>query len=137
MEKYIMALDQGTTSSRCIIFDRAGNIAAMSQKEFKNFYPKAGWVEQDPEEIWSSQLEVARQALLSLGENAAERIAAIGITNQRETTIVWERYIPPSYGSADGLPVSVKKCRIGRDGSKKRRGCGLTLTFPLLNWHGF
>ena len=106
MEKYIMALDQGTTSSRCIIFDRAGNIAAMSQKEFKNFYPKAGWVEQDPEEIWSSQLEVARQALLSLGENAAERIAAIGITNQRETTIVWERQTgKPVY------PAIVWQCR--------------------------
>lgn len=91
MEKYIMALDQGTTSSRCIIFDKAGNIVSVAQQEFENYYPHPGWVEQDAEEIWSSQLNVAKGALENLGENAARQIAGIGITNQRETTIVWDR----------------------------------------------
>lgn len=91
MEKYIMALDQGTTSSRCIIFDKAGNIVSTSQQEFENYYPHPGWVEQDAEEIWSSQLNVAKEALANLGVNAARQIAGIGITNQRETTIVWDK----------------------------------------------
>ena len=85
-----MALDQGTTSSRCILFNRAGNICAMSQKEFTQIYPKPGWVEHNPLEIWSSQLSVAVEAMSKIGAGA-EDIAAIGITNQRETTIVWEK----------------------------------------------
>ncbi len=88
---YIMALDQGTTSSRCIIFDRQGGIVAVEKQEFENYYPRAGWVEQDPEEIWRSQLAVARLALEKLGDGGVDRIAAIGITNQRETTVVWDR----------------------------------------------
>ena len=88
--KYIMALDQGTTSSRCIIFDKAGNIVSMAQKEFTQIYPKTGWVEHDPMEIWSSQLAVAAEAMAKIGAGAAS-IAALGITNQRETAIVWDK----------------------------------------------
>ena len=90
MKQYIMALDQGTTSSRTIIFDKGGNIIAMAQKEFTQYYPKPGWVEHDPEEIWESQLFVARQAIEKAGITAGQ-IAAIGITNQRETAIVWDK----------------------------------------------
>ncbi|MCM1192935.1 MAG: glycerol kinase GlpK [Butyrivibrio sp.] len=91
MQKYIMALDQGTTSSRCILFDRAGNICSMSQKEFTQIYPKPGWVEHNPMEIWSSQLAVATECMAVVGATH-EDIAAIGITNQRETTILWDRH---------------------------------------------
>ena len=90
MKKYIMALDQGTTSSRCIIFDKEGNICTMSQKEFTQIYPKPGWVEHNPMEIWSSQLSVAAECLANMGIDSSE-IAAIGITNQRETTIIWDK----------------------------------------------
>lgn len=86
----ILSLDQGTTSSRAILFDREGMIRGVAQREFKQFYPQAGWVEHDPEEIWSSQRDVARQVLSDTGISSRE-IAAIGITNQRETTIVWDR----------------------------------------------
>ncbi len=90
MQKYVMALDQGTTSSRCILFDQTGNICSMAQKEFTQIYPKPGWVEHNPMEIWSSQLAVATEAMAMLGVGA-DRIAAIGITNQRETTILWDK----------------------------------------------
>jgi glycerol kinase len=90
MSKYILALDQGTTSSRAILFDREGRIAHVAQQEFQQIYPKPGWVEHDPESIWLSQLACARQAI-SQADIRAEEIAAIGITNQRETTIVWDR----------------------------------------------
>ncbi len=88
--QYIMSLDQGTTSSRCILFDKQGNIISMAQKEYRQIYPKAGWVEHDPMEIWQSQLEVAQQALAQKNLTAAD-ISAIGITNQRETTILWDK----------------------------------------------
>ena len=90
MKKYVMALDQGTTSSRCILFDKTGNICSVAQKEFEQIYPKPGWVEHDPMEIWASQLSVATEAISKIGASATE-IAAIGITNQRETTVVWNR----------------------------------------------
>ena len=88
--KYIMSLDQGTTSSRCILFDKAGNICASVQKEFKQIYPHPGWVEHDANEIWDTTLEVSRAAMAKLGVEAAD-IAAIGITNQRETTVIWDK----------------------------------------------
>ncbi len=94
--KYIMALDQGTTSSRCVIYDNKGRICSMQQKEFEQIYPKAGWIEHNPVEIWSSELAVAMEAMVMAGLSASD-IEAIGITNQRETTIVWER--------ATGKPV--------------------------------
>jgi glycerol kinase len=90
MKKYILALDQGTTSSRAILFDQTGRIQSVAQKEFTQIFPQPGWVEHDPLEIWSSQASVASEALLKIGADAAD-IAAIGITNQRETTIVWDR----------------------------------------------
>lgn len=90
MGNYIMALDQGTTSSRCILFDKGGNICSLAQREFTQIFPQPGWVEHDPMEIWSSQIGVAAEAMGKIGA-AAKDIAAIGITNQRETTIVWER----------------------------------------------
>lgn len=90
MSKYIMALDQGTTSSRCILFDKKGNICSMAQKEFTQIYPKPGWVEHNPMEIWSSQLAVLTEAMAMVGA-APSDISGIGITNQRETTIVWDK----------------------------------------------
>ena len=88
--KYIMSLDQGTTSSRCILFDHAGNICATAQREFRQYFPKPGWVEHDAVEIWRTTLEVAKNAMEKLNVQA-EDIAAIGITNQRETTVVWDK----------------------------------------------
>lgn len=109
MGKYIMAMDQGTTSSRCILFDRQGNICSSSQKEFAQYYPKPGWVEHDPHEIWSSQMAVAIEAMGRIGADAGD-IAAIGITNQRETTIVWDKRTGnPIY------PAIVWQCRRTAD----------------------
>ncbi len=90
MQQYIMALDQGTTSSRCILFDKAGSICSMAQKEFTQIYPKPGWVEHNPREIWASQMAVVTEAMANI-DVSAQDIAAIGITNQRETTIVWDK----------------------------------------------
>lgn len=90
MKKYVLALDQGTTSSRCILFDKQGKIRSMAQKEFGQIYPQPGWVEHDPMEIWSSQLAVAIEAMAKIGAKP-EEISGIGITNQRETTIVWDK----------------------------------------------
>lgn len=89
MGSFILALDQGTTSSRAILFDRSGRVAAMAQQIFPQHYPQPGWVEHDPLEIWESQRSVAAQALEELGPDA--HIAGIGITNQRETTILWDK----------------------------------------------
>lgn len=90
MQTYVMALDQGTTSSRCILFDKKGNICSMAQREFTQIYPQPGWVEHNPMEIWASQMSVAIEAMTMVGAKP-EQIAGIGITNQRETTIVWDK----------------------------------------------
>ena len=90
MPKYVMALDAGTTSNRCILFNEAGEMCSVAQKEFTQYFPKPGWVEHDANEIWTTQLGVALSAMNQIGAGA-EDIAAIGITNQRETTIVWDR----------------------------------------------
>ena len=90
MSKYIMALDQGTTSSRCILFNRKGEIQSIAQKEFGQIYPRPGWVEHNPMEIWSSQMAVTMEAMAQVGADASD-IAGIGITNQRETTILWDK----------------------------------------------
>ncbi|MDD5863347.1 MAG: glycerol kinase GlpK [Firmicutes bacterium] len=105
MAKYIMALDAGTTSNRCILFNEQGEMCSVAQKEFTQYFPKPGWVEHDANEIWSTQLEVAQRAMANIDATAAD-IAAIGITNQRETTIVWDK--------ATGEPVChaiVWQCR--------------------------
>ncbi|MGI6069914.1 MAG: glycerol kinase GlpK [Blautia sp.] len=108
-KQYVMALDQGTTSSRCILFDKQGNICSMAQKEFTQYYPQVGWVEHDPMEIWSSQISVATEAMSKIGADAGN-IAAIGITNQRETTIVWDKNTgEPVY------PAIVWQCRRTAD----------------------
>ena len=91
MSKYILALDQGTTSSRAILFDKKGNIVATEQQEFTQYFPKPGWVEHDANEIWQSQLKVA-QDVLKKNKISAKEVAAIGITNQRETTLIWNRH---------------------------------------------
>ena len=88
--KVILALDQGTTSSRAIVFGGQGEILAIAQKEFQQYFPQPGWVEHDADEIWTSQISVAHEALAKAGVTAKD-VAAIGITNQRETTILWER----------------------------------------------
>src|SRR3989339_397281 len=89
-QKYILSLDQGTTSSRTLLVDSAGTICGMAQKEFKQIYPASGWVEHDPDEIWSTQWKTIRMVLEEAGIDFSQ-IAAIGITNQRETTIVWDK----------------------------------------------
>ena len=120
MKKYVMALDQGTTSSRCILFDKTGNICSVAQKEFEQIYPKPGWVEHDPMEIWASQLSVATEAISKIGASADE-IASIGITNQRETTIVWNR--------ETGVPIYnaiVWQCRRTAEQIDQLKEAGLT-----------
>ena len=121
--KYIMALDAGTTSSRCILFNKKGEMCSVSHKEFTQFFPKPGWVEHDAEEIWSTQLEVARTAMANIGAKATD-ICAIGITNQRETVIVWDRHT--------GIPVCraiVWQCRRTAEYCDTLKEKGLTETF--------
>ena len=88
--KYIMALDLGTTSCRCILFNKQGEICSVAQKEFTQYYPQAGWVEHDAEEIWATQVGLMYEAMSKLNVTPAD-IAGIGITNQRETTVVWDK----------------------------------------------
>ena len=107
MKKYIISIDQGTTSTRAILFDQQQNIVAVSQEEIHNSFPQPGWVEQDANEIWLSTLSCLSSLFLKSGAQPDE-VASIGITNQRETTIVWEkqpesRYTMRSSGSAAGL----------------------------------
>ncbi|MEM9525863.1 MAG: FGGY family carbohydrate kinase, partial [Bacteroidota bacterium] len=90
MPKYILSLDQGTTSCRAILFDQAGNITHVAQKEFTQIFPQSAWVEHDADEIWSTQFAVTQEVLMKAKITSAE-VAAIGITNQRETTVVWDR----------------------------------------------
>ena len=87
---YILSIDQGTTSSRAVVFDRAGQVVAMAQREFTQYFPRPGWVEHDANEIWTTQLAVLREALVHAGITARQ-VRAIGITNQRETTVLWDR----------------------------------------------
>jgi glycerol kinase len=120
--KYIMALDQGTTSSRCIMFDKTGAVISKAQKEFKQIYPKAGWIEHDPIEIWATQFGVAVEALVMANLEACD-IAAIGITNQRETTVVWDK--------RTGVPVHnaiVWQCRRTADTCEELRKSGFEET---------
>ena len=123
MQKYIAALDQGTTSSRCIIFDKKQNVVGVSQKEYTQLYPQPGWVEHDPMEIYSSQYGVLMEVLAQSGIDPQE-IAAIGITNQRETTIVWDKLT--------GEPVSraiVWQCRRTSEYCDSLKAKGLTETY--------
>ncbi len=118
MKKYIVSFDQGTTSSRCIIFDRAGNVKSMAQKEFTQIFPNEGWVEHDPMIIWSSEISVATEALLKIGASWDE-IYGIGITNQRETTIIWDKKTgEPVYNAI------VWQCRRTSDYCKELKEAG-------------
>lgn len=120
MGKYIMALDQGTTSSRCILFDRLGTMCSVAQKEFKQYYPQPGWVEHDPNEIWASQMIVATEAMAMVGVDS-EDIEAIGITNQRETTVIWDKTTgSPVY------PAIVWQCRRTAERIKQIEKDGFT-----------
>ena len=115
MADYIMALDAGTTSNRCILFNKKGEICSMAQREFHQYFPQPGWVEHDADEIWASMLGVAVEAMSRIGAEAAD-IAAIGITNQRETTIVWDK--------ETGEPIAhaiVWQCRPCRIRAKRKR----------------
>lgn len=114
MKRYILALDEGTTSTRSILFDRNGKIVAKAQKELTQFYPVSGWVEEDAVEIYAAQYATMTEAVVASGISPDE-IAAIGITNQRETTVVWNkmtdvRSVPPSYGSAAERQTSARNC---------------------------
>lgn len=120
MKDYIMALDAGTTSNRCILFDKKGEIVSVSQKEFKQYYPQPGWVEHNPFDILNTMLEVARAALKKINASA-EDIAAIGITNQRETTIVWDRE-----SGEPVCPAIVWQCRRTSQYCDSLREKGLT-----------
>ena len=120
---YIMALDAGTTSNRCILFNKAGEICSVAQKEFAQYYPRPGWVEHDANEIWATQLGVALSAMNKVGARA-EDIAAIGITNQRETTIVWDK--------EPGEPIChaiVWQCRRTSEYCDELKARGLTEKF--------
>ena len=119
MKKYIMALDQGTTSSRCILFEKNGSIASMVQREFPQIFPRDGWVEHDPMTIWSTQISVATEALLKIGASWSE-IYTIGITNQRETVVVWNRNTgEPIYNAI------VWQCRRTAEYCKELQALGL------------
>jgi glycerol kinase len=145
---YILALDQGTTSSRAIVFDHDGSIRAVAQKEFQQIFPQAGWVEHDPGEIWASQISVAVEAL-GRAQIKPKDIAAVGITNQRETTIVWDRepasrFTTRSSGrigqrrllrglKADGASDTIRKVGLLIDAYFRRaRSAGCSTTSPAL-----
>ena len=123
MAKYVMALDSGTTSNRCILFNEKGEVCSVAQKEFTQFFPKPGWVEHNAKEIWSTQFGVATEAMQRLGVTAKD-IAAIGITNQRETTIVWDKETgEPVYNAI------VWQCRRTSEYCDSLKAKGLTDTF--------
>src|SRR5215212_2464723 len=99
MAQYVLAIDQGTTSTRCIVFDRSGSIVCSAQEEHRQIFPRPGWVEHDPDEIWQRTQEVI-QGALAKGRVAASDLVAVGITNQRETAVVWDRHTGKPYHNA-------------------------------------
>ena len=142
MAKYVAAIDQGTTSTRCILFDAAGNCAAAHQLEHKQIYPQAGWVEHDPLEIWARIQEVARGAMEKARVTPSD-LAAVGITNQRETAVVWDRKTgKPYYNAIVWQDTRTDKIivELGRDGGQDRfrsqTGLPLATYFsgPKIKW---
>ncbi len=146
MRKYIAAIDQGTTSTRCILFDHAGKIATVDQKEHQQIFPKPGWVEHDPLEIWVRTQEVMRGALEKASHQhsiTSDQIAAIGITNQRETTVVWDKSTgKPVYNAivwqdtrTDGICNELAK-EGGQDRLREKTGLPLATYFsgPKIKW---
>jgi len=138
---YILALDQGTTSSRSIIFDREGTVVSVGQKEYKQIYPQSGWVEHDPAEIWRSQMETAVEALAKADLSASD-IAAVGITNQRETTIIWDKTTGEPIHNAivwqDRRTAEICNEIRSQHGDliRERQALRLTLTFPPARSNG-
>ena len=144
MASYILALDQGTTSSRAILFDQQQNIIGISQKEFTQHYPREGWVEHDPMEIYSSQYAVMMEVITQSGVEVSD-IKGIGITNQRETTILWDKKTGrPAYNAfawqcrrtADLVDGQLKKKGLGNISARPRAWCR-TPTFPRPRLPGF
>src|SRR5215510_7884184 len=143
MPKYVAAIDQGTTSTRFIIFDHGGNVVAVDQKEHKQIYPKPGWVEHDPLEIWARTEEVI-QGALTKGNISSDEIAAIGITNQRETSVVWDRNTgKPIYNAivwqdtrTDKICAELEALGGGQDRYKAKTGLPLATYFsgPKIRW---
>ena len=126
MSRYILALDQGTTSSRAILFDRSGNIIQMAQQEFTQHYPQPGWVEHNPNELFDSQAVVAAKCLRQAGITGSE-VAAVGIANQRETTVVWNR--------RTGAPVyNAIVWQDRRRCTRARRSCGSRRRWSRAGW---
>ena len=142
MPKYVAAMDQGTTSTRFIVFDHGGNVVSVAQKEHQQIFPKPGWVEHDPLETWANTLEVAERGLKSAHLQSAD-IAAIGITNQRETTVVWDKHTgKPVYNAivwqdtrTDVICAKLAKTG-GQDRFRKKTGLPLATYFsgPKIKW---
>jgi glycerol kinase len=143
MSKYVAAIDQGTTSTRFIVFDHGGNVVAVNQKEHKQIYPKPGWVEHDPLEIWNNTLEVMRGAMQARGLESASDIVTIGVTNQRETTVIWDKTTgKPVYNAivwqdtrTDAICSRLAKTG-GQDRFRKKTGLPLATYFsgPKIKW---
>jgi len=136
--KYVLALDQGTTSSRAIVFDEAGNIRSLAQKEFRQIFPQPGWVEHDAEEIWSTQVGVSVEAIAQ-ARLKNEEIAAAGITNQRETTVVWDRRTGRPIHNAIGQQITVRssKRQVTSGCFRNERDSFSIPIFPERKWRGF
>jgi glycerol kinase len=133
MAKYAAAIDQGTTSTRCMVFDHGGQVVSVTQKEHEQIYPKPGWVEHDAKEIWARTQEVVDEAMQEAGAGADD-IAGVGITNQRETSLVWDktsRSTTRSSGRTRARTSSSTSTRgtVGRPGSRRRSGCPWPPTF--------
>ena len=142
MDKYIAAIDQGTTSTRCMLFDHSGQVIAYDQKEHEQIYPQPGWVEHDPKEIWNRTQDVILGALKSKGLSR-NQIAAVGITNQRETTLVWDRYTgDPIYNAIVWQDTRTDKICTelgqvgGQDRFREKAGLPLATYFsgPKIKW---
>ena len=143
MPKYIAAVDQGTTSTRCILFDHQGSVVSLSQKEHQQIYPQPGWVEHDPLEIWQRSQEVISAAVAAAGARAGD-IAAVGITNQRETTLVWDRNTGKPFYNCDRLAGYTHQGNLrsavanpeARTASATRSGCRSATYFsaPKIRW---
>jgi glycerol kinase len=142
MANYVAAIDQGTTSTRCIVFDHGGNVISVAQKEHRQIFPKPGWVEHDPQEIWNNTLEVVQKAMQERGLQSAD-IAAIGITNQRETTVVWDKNTgQPVYNAIvwQDTRTDVLCARLAKSGGqnrfRKKTGLPLATYFsgPKIKW---
>jgi glycerol kinase len=142
MPKYIASIDQGTTSTRCMLFDHSGQVASLAQKEHRQIYPQPGWVEHDPLEIWERVQEVSRQAVSKAGARPGD-IAAIGVTNQRETTLVWDRRTgKPFYNAIVWQDTRTKEicdalaAQGGQDRFRVKAGLPLATYFsgPKIKW---